>query len=200
MKSFFNNYGKYIIGWLMVAAIIYLWMDRGRMVDNYTAALAAQKVLDKAAREEKQRADYYVRANAELQKKLDGNYEEIDNVHANSLKVQRELKLAHKEIATLKECRDREIALNFNLTKCENNLKTITDDFVLQIDNLRFNFSTVVKLKDVEIRGLVVGKVGLVERVSVLTGKIVQIRASQARQRVFWFLVGLGGGLLVSAW
>jgi len=197
MKSFFNNYGKYIIVWLMVAAIIYLWMDRGRMEDKYTAALAAAKVKDQMLKDEKDRANFYADQNAMLITKVHNANMEIDLTEAASKKYQAEAKAAQAKIKEMLDCEAARIALDFELTGCITKVGVIANEFVLKIDDLNLSWGNWVKSKDLEIEELVVGKVGLVERVSVLTGQMVKFKAEKRLHFIKGFLIGTVGMIVL---
>lgn len=199
MKTFFKTYGKYAIGFLLITTILYLWQDRGRWEDNYTAMLAANKVKDKMLKDEKDRANFYADQNAMLITKIHDKNMEIDLTEAASKKYQAEAKSAQAKIKEMQDCEAARIALDFELTGCITKVGVITNEFVLQIDDLNLSWGNLVRSKDTEIGELVINKVDLVERVSVLTGQMVKFKAERGRQRLFWFFVGLGGGLLVAS-
>jgi hypothetical protein len=193
MTKFIKQYWIYFAAFILSGLCLNLWFNSTSMADAYAAIKLELKTKAAYAQKEKDRAEKYAEINARLAEQLENSRLEVDKVTAKSKHMQGELAKSHKEIATLKTCADREIALSFTLSQCENNLKTITDDFVIQIGNLTLSYDTIVKQKNTEIGELIALKTTVEEKYSALVGKY----ASKSRQFKLRAAIYVGMGVVV---
>jgi hypothetical protein len=199
MFKFIKQYWIYFAAFILCGILLNMSFNSSAMADAYAAIKLELKTKAEYAQKEKDRAEKYAAINAQLAEKLENSRLEVDRVTAKSKKMQGELAKSHKEIATLKTCADREIALSFTLTQCENNLKTITDDFVIQIGNLTLSYDAVVKQKNVEISELISLKSTVEEKYSVLVGRYARKSLQVKRRAVFYVGMGIVAGIILKS-
>ena len=155
MKNFFKLYGKYFIWFFGAAVIFYMLLDRGSILDKFAASQVAAKEAAKARAEEKQRADYYAKENAKLVAENSVIAENIDIITASNSKYRSETKQYQAKIALMQKCEDARIALDFELSNCLAKSEKMSNDYVLQIDNLNANHTEQMILKGREITELI---------------------------------------------
>jgi len=197
--SIVKKYGIYILCFILAGTSFYLYHKAEAAHAAMIAAKVKAGIIKAALEDEVKRSSYYSKENDKLIKANSVIMDDIDTVTAGSLVTQRDLATAQAEIANLKTCAEREIALNFELTRCRGSLESTTNGYITQIGNLELNHNKQIALKNREISELIVEKDKYVRLYSDTAYKLVKIRASRARSAKVIAIAGIVAGFILHA-